>query len=97
MRGRGAGEEALRYEIFRYFARIGPDRGAVRYCIAGDTASVLDCPRSRPIGAAVCVGCNRRGPSLWRLTVHGAELPQLFIIVDRKFRPVNGGRRKPHG
>jgi hypothetical protein len=74
----------LRYETC-YFADIGPHLGTVRYCIAGDSAAVLSAPRSAPIGAAECVGCYGRGLSLWRLTVHGAELPHRYIIRDRKF------------
>jgi hypothetical protein len=24
--------------------------------------------------------------TLWRLTVHGAELPGLWVVIDREFR-----------
>ena len=39
-----------------------------------------------PIGTARFDGPNEKGVALWRLTVHGAELPGLWVVIDREFR-----------
>jgi hypothetical protein len=39
------------------------------------------------VGTALPVRNDPAGVSIWRLTVHGAELPGLFTVVDREFRP----------
>lgn len=72
-----------------YFASIGPKQGEVRYCVAGDTAKVLSglASDSRTIGRAVCLGCDDRGRSIWRLTIRGHGHRARWLIVDRKFRP----------
>jgi hypothetical protein len=40
-----------------------------------------------PIGMAGEVGRTDGGLALWKLTIHGFELPGRWIIVDREFRP----------
>jgi hypothetical protein len=32
----------------------------------------------------------------WRLTMHGAEVPGVFAVVDREFRPAPGDGRGAH-
>jgi hypothetical protein len=39
------------------------------------------------IGMALSVGWGEGGVSLWRLTVHGVEVPGRWIVVDREFWP----------
>jgi hypothetical protein len=34
------------------------------------------------------LGWDERGVAVWRMTVHGAEVPGRWIVVDREFRPV---------
>jgi hypothetical protein len=48
-----------------------------------------------PIGMAMSAGPDRAGVACWRLTVHGAEVPGFWVVVDQEFRPVE--RRKLPG
>jgi hypothetical protein len=41
-----------------------------------------------PIGMAAAIGRTEGGLGVWRLLVHGADVPGQFIIVDREFRAV---------
>jgi hypothetical protein len=51
-------------------------------------ADVLKAPRDEvPIGLATCVGQDGAGVAIWRLTIHGAELPGGWIVASRKFCP----------
>jgi hypothetical protein len=47
-----------------------------------------------PIGMAFGAGCTEAGLATWRLTVHGAGVPGLWMIVDREFKPVEGWRSR---
>ena len=38
-------------------------------------------------GAATEIVWPQGGASLWRPTVHGVELPGLYIVIDREFWP----------
>ena len=38
-----------------------------------------------PIGMASEAGCNNAGLALWALTIHGAEFPGRWTIVDQQF------------
>jgi hypothetical protein len=40
-----------------------------------------------PIGMAPGARWRDDGAALWRLTVHGAEVPGLWVVIDREFRP----------
>jgi hypothetical protein len=82
-----------------YFTNVGPDSGALKFYAAPGAIDVLesrdDCTR---IGTALSVGNDASGVTLWRLTVHGAELPGTWVIVDREFvRPTQCSGRCPHG
>jgi hypothetical protein len=35
------------------------------------------------------------GPAVWRLTVHGADVPGRWVIVDREFRQVEESPENP--
>jgi hypothetical protein len=71
-----------------YCANIGPARGPFLYCEAIAAIGVLEAPdRHLPIGVALPVLRHPSGAALWRLEVHGAELPGLWFIRDRRFRP----------
>jgi hypothetical protein len=41
-----------------------------------------------PIGMAPETGWDEAGRSLWRLIVHGAEVPERWIVVGRESRPM---------
>lgn len=72
-----------------YFTNVGPESGALKYHAAPGAIDVL---KSRGggtrVGTALSVGHDASDVTYWRLTVHGAELPGLFTVVDREFRPV---------
>jgi hypothetical protein len=72
----------------RYFAHISAS-GPVRYGRFPFAIRVLEAPNKlMPIGMAFGVGRHDDGLALWKLTVHGAEAPGLWLIVDREFRAV---------
>jgi len=74
----------------RYFAHISAD-GPVRYGQVPGSIGVLDAPdKPMPIGIASCIGWDTAGMAVGRLTVHDAEVPARWIIVDRQIRPVEG-------
>jgi hypothetical protein len=82
--GQGGGEQST-----MYFTVIGPRRGPFLWAQAtGATIIVLEAPdRPWPIGTALPVGSDDAGVARWRLTVNGAEVPGLWVVVDREFRP----------
>jgi hypothetical protein len=40
-----------------------------------------------PIGAATCVGSDTICRAVWTLSVHDADVPGRWIVVDREFHP----------
>jgi hypothetical protein len=71
----------------RYFAHVSA-AGPIRYRQLPGSIGVLDAPdKPMPIGMASCIGWDRAGLAVWRLTVHDAEVSGRWIIVDRGFRP----------
>ncbi len=72
-----------------YFTNVGPESGSLRYYAAPGTIDVLESrDGGKRVGTALPVRNDPAGVSIWRLTVHGAELPELFTVVERKFRTV---------
>ena len=73
-----------------YFTNNGPKKGPWLYRdskFAG-AVGVLESPdKHMPIGMALGKGWRDDGAATWKLTVHGAELPGLWVVVDREFRP----------
>jgi hypothetical protein len=52
---------------------------------------VLDSPdHPMPISTAYESGWTEGGLAIWRPTVKNADVPGRWVIVDRKFRPVEG-------
>jgi hypothetical protein len=43
-----------------------------------------------PIGIASAIGRTEGGLAVWGLNVHGADVPGRWIIIDRRFVPVEG-------
>jgi hypothetical protein len=71
-----------------YFTNCGPRSGPIRHRDRLDAIGVLLAPDNHsPIGMALATSWDEEGRSLFRLTVHGAELPGMWIVVDREFRP----------
>jgi hypothetical protein len=72
-----------------YFSEIGPRSGPLlRREVNGRIIGVMG---SRVRGASVRTarpcGWDKEAAQLWKLTVHGAELPGRWVVVDREFRP----------
>jgi hypothetical protein len=64
------------------------DAGPIRWEHHIDALGVLESRDNHvPIGVALAFGIDEDRPSLWRLTVRGAAVPGVFIVVDRAFRP----------
>jgi hypothetical protein len=72
-----------------YYTNVGPRSGPLLsragYCAIG----VLPFRESPTlIGVALAVGQDEDGLALWRLTIDTIELPVLYVVIDREFRPV---------
>jgi hypothetical protein len=73
-----------------YFTNIGPTRGPwlARDAELAGAIGVLRAPsENNPIGVALGAGISEDGAKLWRLIVHGAELPGRWVVIDRVFWP----------
>ena len=72
-----------------YFANVGPSRGPYLDRDArGRAIGVLESRDNHmPIGMAISEGPDGAGVTRWRLTVHGDELPGLWVVIDCEFRP----------
>lgn len=71
-----------------YYANMGPDAGPLRARAGYFAIGVVPARQIRsPIGLAVADGQSDDGLTRWRLTIHEAELPGLWIVIDREFRP----------
>lgn len=71
-----------------YFTNIGPKPGPILHRHRQDAIGVLESRENNsPIGMALGTGWDREGRSLYRLIVHGAEVPGRWVVVDREFRP----------
>jgi hypothetical protein len=72
-----------------YFSDVGPQSGPFRRRdVKGKIIGVMSSPvRGATVGTARPCGWDKEAAQLWKLTVHGAELPGLFVVVDRQFRP----------
>jgi hypothetical protein len=71
-----------------YFTNCGPAKGPIRDRDFPFAIGVLAEGELMPIGMAFGAGRTDDVIAVWRLTVHGAEVPGRWIVVDREFRPV---------
>ena len=64
--------------------------GCVRYGAIHSRIGV-DASRSNPqrIGDATELGITTTGLALWRLRVHGAEVPGLWVLINGHFMPAD--------
>jgi hypothetical protein len=68
-----------------YFAHIALS-GIVKYGeLPGSIVVHKEPDKPTPIGVASCRGRDGRGVAWWVLTVHGNELPWLWVISDKIF------------
>jgi hypothetical protein len=71
-----------------YYTNVGPKSGPIMYRDGHDAIGVLqDRDNHWPIGMALGWNWDAEGRSTYKLTVHGIELPGLWVVVDREFRP----------
>jgi hypothetical protein len=71
-----------------YYTDAGPRSGPLRHGDAPDAIGVLEAPdKPKPIGTAMWAGKGAGGVVLWRLNVHGLDVPDLWFVVDRQFWP----------
>jgi hypothetical protein len=40
-----------------------------------------------PVGLALSQGPDDAGIAVWQLSVHGADIPGRWFLIDREFRP----------
>jgi hypothetical protein len=74
--------------LFHCYSRPGPVRGPLLYRDTPDAIGVLESPTNHmPVGMALAIGPDGAGVAVWRLSVHGAELPGRWVVIDCAFRP----------
>jgi hypothetical protein len=77
------------------FSDAGPKSGPIRWEHRRDALGVHESPIDHaPIGVASAFAMDEDRRSLGRLTVHGAKVPGVFIVVDREFVPAREGGRQ---
>jgi hypothetical protein len=71
-----------------YFTNAsGP--GPVRYGQLPGCIGVLEAlDKPMPIGIASKIGRTEGGLAVWRLNIDGADVPGRWVIIDRRFVPV---------
>jgi hypothetical protein len=71
-----------------YYANFGPVSGPLLSRAGYHAVRILpDRGTHVPIGVALAEGQDQDGRALWQLTVDTVELPGLFVVIDREFRP----------
>ena len=71
-----------------FYTNAGPVQGPFLYRDAPKAIDVFDAPDDpTPIGTALCLGSNRVGVAVWKLTLNDTELPGHWVVIDRKFVP----------
>jgi hypothetical protein len=71
-----------------YYTNVGPPSGPLLSRAGYFAIAVLHARQAyAPIGTALTDGPDEDGLALWRLTINEAEVPGLWIVLDREFRP----------
>jgi hypothetical protein len=71
-----------------YYTNAGPLSGPLRANVGYFGIGVSQSPGTcTPIGAALVAGQDQNGLALWRLTIDTTDLPGLYVVIDREFRP----------
>jgi hypothetical protein len=79
-----------------YYADVGPKTGPILWKHGHHAIAVLESPSNHvPIGMALGCGWGAGGVHVWRLVVHGVEVPGRWIVVGREFWPEEMGDRAP--
>ena len=72
----------------RYFVNVGPERGPILHLDTAGAIGVTEAPgRRMPVGLALRTGWDAAGRALWRLVMHGENVPGCWLVVDREFQP----------
>lgn len=81
-----------------YFAHIA-ERGPIRWGTLPGSIGVIEAPdRFMPIGIAQTFRWNEARLAVWRLNVHGRDVPGEWVIIDGEFRPlIQEGQAPQHG
>ena len=88
--GAGAGPEQGRGGGTMYYTNRGLRKGPFlwKHTKRLPPIGVLQAPDDTwPIGGAMPYGWTKDGVARWRLSVHGADVPGLFVVIDRQFLP----------
>jgi hypothetical protein len=79
-----------------YYTNVGPKSGPILHRDGHDAIGVLQAPDNHwPIRMALGWCWDAEGRSTYKLTVHGAERPGRWIVVDRQSRPAPEEDRSP--
>ncbi len=71
----------------RYVTHGGPAHGALLCRDVVGTINVLEAvDPSSPVGTAFCIGANRAGVAIWRLSIQGRDVPGAHVVLHRSFR-----------
>jgi hypothetical protein len=71
-----------------YYCNDGPKSGPILARHRIHALGVLEAPDNHtPIGLALPVGRDDDVVEVWRLIVHGVDVPGRFTVVDREFIP----------
>jgi hypothetical protein len=74
--------------VATYYTNVGPEQGP---CLARGVPMIIDVLASpadpAPIGMALSTTPYGIVVTRWRLTIHDVELPGLWVVIDREFRP----------
>lgn len=75
-----------------YFASIS-QTGPVKYRQLPGSIGVLEsADNPMPIGEATCKTWDERGLAVWTLRIGGQEIAGRWVIIDRRFVPVEAGQ-----
>jgi hypothetical protein len=75
-----------------YHANVGPAQGPLLHRDAPGVIGVLEAlDKPMPIGMALCVGWGPGRVAMWKLSVHGVDVPDLWVVIDREFVPAHRG------
>jgi hypothetical protein len=71
-----------------YHTNVGPLTGPLLASAGYFAIGVLSAPQAHtPIGTALVTGQDQEGLARWRVTIDEIELPGLWVVIDREFRP----------
>jgi hypothetical protein len=80
----------------RYYTDSGPWAGYIDDLDTPGAIAILEAPDQQPpVGMALRVGWNDLGVARWTLSVHGEDLPDRWIVVNREFVPAERDGRGP--